>query len=191
MMSLRRPVLSERVQGKQKAEPHNSVPVVVLAFDEAHTTTQRHQASSEEWSVFDELRHALRRLHGLPLFSLFLSTTGKILRPVARANLCTCPSCLSFPAVILSAYDRFGSRYLEGSDSLKREIIQFAVATRRNCSTRTMPSRNSRTIKRWHVYPNGFRSNLTRPTIFLKKRRGSRWKDTCEFASKLMLLLSQ
>jgi hypothetical protein len=67
-----------RAQGKQKAEAHNSVPVVVLAFDEAHTTTQRHQAAGKEWSVFNELRHALRRLHGLPLFSLFLSTTGKI-----------------------------------------------------------------------------------------------------------------
>ena len=28
--------------------------------------------------MFNELRHALRRLHSLPLFSLFLSTTGKI-----------------------------------------------------------------------------------------------------------------
>jgi hypothetical protein len=55
-----------------------NVPLVVLVFDEAHTTTQRHQAAGEEWSIFSELRHALRRLHGQPLFSLFLSTTGKI-----------------------------------------------------------------------------------------------------------------
>ena len=41
------------------------------------TTTERQHAAGEEWSVFNELRHALRRLHSLPLFSLFLSTTGK------------------------------------------------------------------------------------------------------------------
>jgi len=38
----------------------------------------RQQAAGEEWTVFNELRHALWRLHSLPLFSLFLSTTGKI-----------------------------------------------------------------------------------------------------------------
>jgi hypothetical protein len=70
--------IAARAQGKQKAEPHHSVPLVVLAFDEAHTTTQRRQAAGEEWSIFNELRHALWRLHSLPLFSLFLSTTGKI-----------------------------------------------------------------------------------------------------------------
>ena len=59
-------------------EPRKSVPLVVLAFDEAHTTTQRQKSPVEDWSVFNELRHALRRLHSLPLFSLFLSTTGKI-----------------------------------------------------------------------------------------------------------------
>ena len=74
----RTPPDSPSPKGKQKAEPHKNIPVVVLAFDEAHTTTQRQQAAGAEWSVFNELRHALRRLHGLPLFSLFLSTTGKI-----------------------------------------------------------------------------------------------------------------
>jgi len=68
------PSLSELEQGKQKVEPHNHVLLVVLAFDEAHTTTQQHQATGEEWSVFNELHHTL----WLPLFSLFLSTTGKI-----------------------------------------------------------------------------------------------------------------
>lgn len=56
----------------------NDAPLIVLAFDEAHTTTQRHKGPGEEWSIFNELRHALRRLHNLPLFSLFMSTTGKI-----------------------------------------------------------------------------------------------------------------
>ena len=56
---------------------NNRNPIVVLAFDEAHTTTQQCQAG-EEWSVFNELCHTVQWLHGLPLFSLFLSTTGKI-----------------------------------------------------------------------------------------------------------------
>jgi hypothetical protein len=47
-------------------------------FNKAHTTTKQHQVAGKDWSVFNELRHTLRRLHGLPLFSLFLSTTGKI-----------------------------------------------------------------------------------------------------------------
>jgi hypothetical protein len=64
-------------KGKQKA-PHVG-GLVVLAFDEAHTITERKQvAAGEEWTVFNELRHALRGLHSRPLFSLFLSTTGKI-----------------------------------------------------------------------------------------------------------------
>jgi len=69
-----------RSQGEQKAEPCNSVPQLplVLTFDEVHTTTQRHQAASEEWSIFNELCHALWWLHSFSLFSIFLSTTGKI-----------------------------------------------------------------------------------------------------------------
>jgi hypothetical protein len=52
--------------------------IIILAADEAHTLTKRHRIADREWSVFNELRHVLRGLHNLPLFSLFLSTTGKI-----------------------------------------------------------------------------------------------------------------
>jgi hypothetical protein len=55
-----------------------TIPLVVLAFDEAHTMTRRHTTPDDQWSVFNEMRHALRRLQALPLFSVFLSTTGKI-----------------------------------------------------------------------------------------------------------------
>ena len=75
MRSLRRPVLSE-VEPKESRR--RSLTTAFQLLFSPHTTTQRHQAAGEEWSVFNELRHALRRLHGLPLFSLFLSTTGKI-----------------------------------------------------------------------------------------------------------------
>jgi hypothetical protein len=37
---LRTPPASPSAKGKQKAEPHKNIPLVILAFDEAHTTTQ-------------------------------------------------------------------------------------------------------------------------------------------------------
>jgi hypothetical protein len=123
----------------------------------------------------------LRRLHSLPLFSLFLSTTGKISQftsaveedlskrvvegklviiqpytdlgfdPLANiidldgswdldrltddSQICSLgrplcvSSCLSFLVVIyLWSYDRFASRYIESSEAVRREIIQFAAA---------------------------------------------------------------
>jgi hypothetical protein len=51
---------------------------VILEFDEAHTMTHRQGKAPSEWSAFGELRRVLRSLYGCSLFSLFLSTTGKI-----------------------------------------------------------------------------------------------------------------
>jgi hypothetical protein len=53
-------------------------PLVTLAFDEAHTLTDRMIDKSSTWSHFSVIRHVLRGLHLFSLFSLFLSTTGKI-----------------------------------------------------------------------------------------------------------------
>jgi hypothetical protein len=50
-------------------------PLVVFAFDEAHTLTDN--PPNKEWSLFLELRRVLRRIHKLPIFSLFLSTAGR------------------------------------------------------------------------------------------------------------------
>ena len=62
----------------EKADP-KKVPLLVVAFDEAHTITeQRSAAGNYSWSVFSELRGALRKSHSLPFFSLFLSTSSKI-----------------------------------------------------------------------------------------------------------------
>ena len=63
---------------KKKRNKAKYQPLVVIAFDEAHTLTKRQQVQNSEWSVFYELRHALRGCHYQPLFSLFLATTGKI-----------------------------------------------------------------------------------------------------------------
>ena len=64
--------------GQAGGEREDKVPLVILAFDEAHTLTDREGQREGVWSNFSELRHVLRGLHYLPLFSLFLSTTGKI-----------------------------------------------------------------------------------------------------------------
>jgi hypothetical protein len=53
-------------------------PLVILEFDEAHTMTERPSDPESDWTNFSELRRALRYLQTLSLFSLFLSTTGKI-----------------------------------------------------------------------------------------------------------------
>jgi hypothetical protein len=67
-------------KGKSQGRTVNSErPSVILACDEAHTLTDIIQEEQDvEWSKFSEFRHALRGLNHLPLFSLFLSTTGKI-----------------------------------------------------------------------------------------------------------------
>ena len=51
-------------------------PLVVFAFDEAHILTDN--PPSKEWSLFLELRLILRKIHKLPIFSLFLSTAGRL-----------------------------------------------------------------------------------------------------------------
>lgn len=73
------PELSSRTKRvKKQKNGAKFEPLVLLAFDEAHTLTTRHQVQDSEWSAFYELRHALRGCHYQPLFSLFLATTGKI-----------------------------------------------------------------------------------------------------------------
>ena len=59
-------------------EPEDRMPLVILAFDEAHTLTDREGDREVAWSNFSKLRHMLCALHRFPLFSLFLSTMGKI-----------------------------------------------------------------------------------------------------------------
>jgi hypothetical protein len=59
-------------------EPQDRVPLIVLAFDEAYTLTDQEAGQEAGWSNFSELIHVLRPLHCLPVFSLFLSTTGRI-----------------------------------------------------------------------------------------------------------------
>jgi hypothetical protein len=67
-----------RNTGSDSTKPTFDNPWVILEFDEAHTMTARHTDSASDWSNFSELRRALRALKTVSVFSLFLSTTGKI-----------------------------------------------------------------------------------------------------------------
>ena len=64
--------LKKKQKGKIRAKP-----IITLCFDEAHTLTKRNGTSSKAWSVFNEFRQMLRTVQNLPVFTLFLSTTGK------------------------------------------------------------------------------------------------------------------
>ncbi|TFK53306.1 hypothetical protein OE88DRAFT_1733256 [Heliocybe sulcata] len=54
-------------------------PLAVFSFDESHTftTTQCHELTQREWSVFSEIRRALHSVKNHPVFALFSSTRGK------------------------------------------------------------------------------------------------------------------
>ena len=58
-------------------ETGDDYPLIILAFDEAHTLTNREETGYIT-SNFSVLRHVFRALYRFPLFALFLSTTGKI-----------------------------------------------------------------------------------------------------------------
>jgi len=51
-------------------------PLVVLAFDEAHTLTDN-PPEQKGWNLYSELRRILRQIDHLALFSLCLSTAGR------------------------------------------------------------------------------------------------------------------
>ncbi len=65
---------------KEASTSKSREEIVVLALDEAHTMTKLLPGAdgSPPWSAFSELRRALRALHDHGIFSLFLSTTGKV-----------------------------------------------------------------------------------------------------------------
>ncbi|TFK53301.1 hypothetical protein OE88DRAFT_1724200 [Heliocybe sulcata] len=54
-------------------------PLVVFSLDESHalTTTQCHELTEREWSVFSEISRTLCTVKNYPIFTLFLSTRGK------------------------------------------------------------------------------------------------------------------
>ncbi|KAF8333428.1 uncharacterized protein EI90DRAFT_3051997, partial [Cantharellus anzutake] len=60
-------------------------PLVVLAFDEAHVLSDN-PPEQIYWNLFSELRRILRQIEDLPIFSLFLSTAGRLNHPPPGSN---------------------------------------------------------------------------------------------------------
>jgi hypothetical protein len=65
-------------QQPEKKTVSDDEPLVVVEADEAHTMTMRRSHPPHEWSNFGQFRRAMRSMNYCSLFSLFLSTTGKI-----------------------------------------------------------------------------------------------------------------
>ena len=73
-LSAEQPTKKRRTSNsKSQASKH---PLVVLAFDEAHTLTEPQDKDS--WSCFGEMRRAIRGLHTLSFFTLFISTSDTL-----------------------------------------------------------------------------------------------------------------
>ena len=53
-------------------------PVIILAYDEAHGMSVPKSDEPTDPTVFTQHRRTIRGLRALPIFALFLSTTGKI-----------------------------------------------------------------------------------------------------------------
>jgi hypothetical protein len=66
------------VQQSAKRSVGDDEPLVVVEADEAHTMTMRRSHPPHQWSNFGQLRLAMRSMNKCSLFSLFLSTTGKV-----------------------------------------------------------------------------------------------------------------
>ena len=64
--------------GPVSGKAEDDYPLVILAFEEAHTLTNREETGYATWSNFSVLRHVFRDLYRFPLFTLFMSMTGKI-----------------------------------------------------------------------------------------------------------------
>src|SRR5258708_20741204 len=69
-----------------------------------------------------------------------------ILRCVAWVDLCAYHLPSAFPGCYLWCHDRFAARYVEGSEAVKREIIQFAVAKLLNADYTTKNLSNSQAL---------------------------------------------
>ena len=68
----------QSAQQSAKKTVNDDEPLVVVEADEAHTMTMRRSHPPHEWFNFGQFRRAMRSMNPCSLFSLFLSTTGKI-----------------------------------------------------------------------------------------------------------------
>ncbi|KAF8339317.1 hypothetical protein F5887DRAFT_1232790 [Amanita rubescens] len=132
--------LSCQVSGKTEGD----YPLVILTFDEAHTLTNREETA---WSNFSVLRHVLRTLYPLPLFTLFMSTTDRISQFTSPDKDTSTRIILpSSPGLERVTHDShivhmgrplFGSRWDAGDVTVQAGIVTFAVGKLLNANPST------------------------------------------------------
>jgi hypothetical protein len=89
-------------------------PIVILAFDEAHQLA----SNIGSYSVLSELRHVLRELHELPIFTLFISTSA------SKFNYSLKPNYINdLPPIIATSFDALAYPVEEGVTTLD-EVAQ-------------------------------------------------------------------
>ncbi|EPQ51580.1 hypothetical protein GLOTRDRAFT_140973 [Gloeophyllum trabeum ATCC 11539] len=100
-------------------------PYVVLSFDEAYDLPQTPPKHS--WSIFSEIRCALRSLEGLPIFSLFLSTLGRFqdFSPDSYQHrsaqvVLEAPDYKVLPAITEIVFDELAPQIVEGEYTLEK-----------------------------------------------------------------------
>ena len=89
--------LMEKIrEANEPQEPGD--PFLVLSFDEVHAIATDPMTAIDDnwgWPKFSELRRAIREVVSLPIFAIFLSTTGKIHHFLpARPNDSSSPGCI-------------------------------------------------------------------------------------------------
>ncbi|KIL63609.1 hypothetical protein M378DRAFT_164281 [Amanita muscaria Koide BX008] len=129
-------------------------PLVILAFEEAHVLlVEKHQSDIGYFSKFSELRRALRAVNELPIFSVFLSTSGKIqnitphaeddgsgrlLPPFIELGFDQMVGQISDGALTIETVSNikfmvrfgrplFGSRYFNGDADIRNYIVYYAA----------------------------------------------------------------
>ncbi|KIM47504.1 hypothetical protein M413DRAFT_22158 [Hebeloma cylindrosporum] len=152
---------SKDLSPNQKRTPNargqvlKEAPFIVLAFDEAHVLTN--SESGRSFSNFSVMRRVLRGLVVFPVFSLFLSTTGKIAQVKDESKIIVHGPFKSIPPFTELGFDTFASkvsldggvdleqlthdshiarlgrplfalRYMFGDASVKQDIVTFAIA---------------------------------------------------------------
>ncbi|KIM74987.1 hypothetical protein PILCRDRAFT_13928 [Piloderma croceum F 1598] len=115
---------------------HDEYPLIVLAFDEAQTLTDQEETGSDVWSMLTALLFVLRELHRFPLFTLFISTSGKIFQsnPFGNEVISSSSRIIKSKLAAIQPFAAFGfdtlakKVSLDGSCNLERVTADSHIA---------------------------------------------------------------
>jgi hypothetical protein len=109
-------------------DPDNNCPdepLVIICWDESHSLTDH--INGESWTCFSELRRALRKIRGLPIFSVFLSTAGKfhLFSPEIQfesSNRITIHALNRFSPITEVGFDQFAAKVSPNGESTLTQV---------------------------------------------------------------------